>query len=289
MSAATLSNDKTKQAKWGSAPAYVLLIVATALVCVPIFWFLKLSVTAEAEYISPGLSILPQKWYWNNYVEAVTSTAVLSFWTAVRNSAILALVYSTLTVLSSAMAGFAFARIPAPGRKQLFAIVIALLMVPTIVFIVPQFILFSSLRLTNSYWPWVLWGIAANPFYIFLFRQFFMSFPKELEDAAEVDGAGKFRFFWQILLPNSQPVLAASFILAFIFVWNDWFQPMIYLQPQKTTMAVKLLTGYNNPQGFPYITYQMAAAVLFTLPLVVMFFLAQKYIMQGVVTSGLKG
>lgn len=182
------------------------------------------------------------------------------------NNAMLAVTYATLTVISSSMAGFAFARIPAPGRNQLFAIVIALLMVPTIVLIIPQFMLFSRLRLTNSYWPWVLWGITGNSFHIFLFRQFFAGFPRELEDAAEVDGASTFRFFWQVLLPNAKPVLAASFIFAFMFVWSDWFQPMIYLSPQKTTMAVKLLTGYNNPQGFPYITFQLAAAVLFTLP-----------------------
>ena len=88
----------------------------------------------------------------------------------------------------------------------------------------------------------------------------------KLRRGNHLDHRAPFRFFWQVPLPNAQPVIAASFIFAFTFVWNDWFQPMIYLTPQKTTMAVKLLTGYNNPQGFPYITFQLAAAVLFTLP-----------------------
>ena len=122
-----------------------------------------------------------------------------------------------------------------------------------------------------------------------MFRQFFLSFPKELEDAAEVDGCNPFRLFWQIFLPNAKPVLATAFIQGFGWVWGDWFTPVIYLTAENTTLAIKLATAYVNPQGHPYITVTLAACVVYILPLVIMFFLGQKYILRGVVTSGLKG
>ena len=205
------------------------------------------------------------------------------------NSLLLATSFATLTVITSAMAGYGFARIPAVGRSRLFSVVVALILIPASIFIIPQFVLFSNLRVTNSYWPWILWGLSASPFFIFLFRQFFLSFPVELEEAAEVDGARVFRIFLQIVLPNSYPALATSFILAFLSVWGDWLMPLLYLTDRNTTLAVKLITAYVNPQGFPIVTPTLAASVLYILPPVVMFFFVQKYIMQGVVTSGLKG
>jgi ABC-type glycerol-3-phosphate transport system permease component len=167
--------------------------------------------------------------------------------------------------------------------------VVALILIPASIFIIPQFVLFSNLRITNSYWPWILWGLSASPFHIFLFRQFFLSFPLELEEAAEVDGARVYRVFLQIVLPNAYPALATSFILAFLSVWGDWLMPLLYLTDKNTTLAVKLINAYVNPQGYAIVTPTLAASVLYILPPVVMFFFVQKYIMQGVVTSGLKG
>jgi multiple sugar transport system permease protein len=122
-----------------------------------------------------------------------------------------------------------------------------------------------------------------------LFRQFFLSFPRELEDAAEVDGAGPFRIFWQIFLPNAKPVIAAVMIFAFSYIWGDYMTPLILLNDDKTLLSVKIATSYSNPQGVWLITIAMAANVIYMLPLVIVFFLAQKHILKGVVTSGLKG
>ncbi len=162
-------------------------------------------------------------------------------------------------------------------------------MIPSIVTVIPQFIVFSRLHLTNTYWPWILWGLAASPFHIFLFRQFFASIPRELEDAAEVDGCSPFRIFWQIFLPNAKPALATSFLFNFVGVWGDYFTPLIFLSDEKTTLAVKLVRAYTDPQGHVLITTTLAACVIYTLPLVILFFLGQKYLTRGVVTSGLKG
>jgi ABC-type glycerol-3-phosphate transport system permease component len=187
------------------------------------------------------------------------------------------------------MGGFGFARHYAPLRDTLFILVLGMLMIPGVVTLIPTFVVFSRLHLTNTYWPWVLWGLSGNSFFIFLFRQFFMSIPRELEDAAEVDGCGRFRIFWQIFLPNSGPVIATAAIFNFQGVWSDWFIPKVFLSDSKTTLSVKLQTAYVNQKGWPAYNLTFAAIFVFILPMIIVFFLAQKYIIQGIVTTGIKG
>jgi multiple sugar transport system permease protein len=266
--------------------SYAVLVLMLGVITLPALWLLLTSLKQPTEYLSYPITVLPARPQWGNYAEALTR---LPFFRYAGNTLFLALAYSVPTVLTSALAGFAFARIAAPGRGALFAIVVALLIVPQIVTLIPQFVVFSRLNLTNTYWPWILWGLSASPFHIFMFRQFFSAFPRDLEDAAEVDGCSPFRVFWQIFLPNASPVLATSFIFCFGWVWGDWFTPLIYLSDANTTLGVKLATGYADPQGHPLVPTTLAACVLYTLPLLVLFFMGQKYIVRGVVTSGLKG
>lgn len=257
-----------------------------AILVAPVIWLLLTSLKADSEFLRYPLELLPSTPLWTNYAEAVSR---VPFWRYAWNSTVIALIYSSLTVVTSAMTGFAFARLEAPGRGRLFGIVVALLMVPQIVYIIPQFVLFSRLGLPNTLWPWVLWGLSASPFHIFLFRQYFLSFPKELEDAAEVDGCSIFRMFWQIFLPNARSVLAVSFILNFINVWDDWFTQIIFLTGDNLTLAVALAKSYVDDNGTPLITVSVAASVLYTIPLVIIFMLAQKQIMDGHITTGIRG
>jgi len=270
----------------GSIVLYGLLGLVAFAIGLPVLWFLVSSLKTESEYISYPIKFLPRVPVWENYVQAVT---FIPYWKYAARSAFLATTFAVLTVLTSSMAGYAFARVRAPGRDFLFRVVLALLIVPAIVTTIPQFIVFSRLHLVDTYWPWVLWGISGSPFHIFLFRQFFSTIPRQLEEAAEVDGASQFRIYAAIFLPNSMPALATSFIFNFSWTWSDWFGPLIYLSEQKTTLAVKLTRGYQNPQGFTMRMPQLAAAVIYTIPLIVLFFLGQKYIIQGLVTSGIKG
>ncbi len=266
---------------------YGILLLVTFVMLLPPAWLLVTSFKKDTEYLSYPIKVLPEVPQWGNYADALTTFPFFQF---AGNSLVLALSNAILTVITSAMAGFAFSRIGGvPGRNRLFSIIIALLIVPAFVMLIPNFIVFSRLHLTNTYWPWILWGLGGSAFHIFMFRQFFASIPKELEDAAEVDGAGPFRIFWQIFLPNSKPVLATSFILQFSSVWGDYITPLIYLSDEKTTLAVKLATAYVNPKGFQLITVTLAASVIYSLPLITLFFLGQKHILKGVVTSGLKG
>lgn len=270
-----------------SAVSYGILILVTVLISLPAVWLLVTSVKRDTEYLSYPIRFLPEPpWQWSNYARVLDR---IPFWKYTGQTFFLALSFSVLCITTSSMAGFAFARLQAPGRNRLFSIIVALIIIPTIVTVIPQFIVFARLKLTNTYWPWILWGLTASPLHIFLFRQFFAGIPQELEDAAEVDGCSLFRTFWQVFLPNAKPALATSFIFNFSWVWSDWFAPIIYLSEDKTTLAVKVATGYVDPQGNALTTITLAACVLYLLPPVIAFFLGQKYIMEGAVTSGLKG
>ncbi|MCX6050137.1 MAG: carbohydrate ABC transporter permease [Chloroflexi bacterium] len=269
--------------------SYLILYGTALVISVPVIWMILSSLKAEPEFIQYPPIVIPNPVRWDNYFHALTWIPYFKYtW----NSTFLATIFSLFTVFTSSMVGFAFARLDAPGKGKLFGIVVSLLMVPGIVTIIPQFVIFAKIGLTNTYWPWFLWGIAASPFHVFLFRQFFTSIPKELEDAAEVDGATPFRIFWQIFLPNAKPALATSFILNFVGVWGDWLAPVIYLDDVKTTLAVKLATptyvNPGDPSGHILVTLTLAAAVIYTIPPVIMFFIAQRNIMEGVVTTGLK-
>ncbi len=267
------------------AGLYLVLIVAAAAFTIPIFWLIVGSLKLNTEFGAYPVRIFPATPVWNNYYDALT---LIPFFVFVGRSLLLAGTYTMLVVISSAFAGFGFARHRARGRDALFILVVAMIMVPQIVTIIPQFILYSRLGLTGTYWPWVLWGIAGSPFHIFLFRQFFAGFPKDLEDAAEVDGCGRLRVYWQIFMPNAGPVIAASAIFAFQWVWGDFFLQTIFLNDSLATLAMKMATAYVDPRGYPLYTQTLAAVVIYVLPLTVVFFLAQKHIVRGVVTTGLK-
>lgn len=265
---------------------YAILIITSLVLIAPVFFMVVSSFKVDSEYLSFPIRIFPKVPQWKNYqlVFAMTPFAKIALRTA-----ILAISTATITAFVSSMVGYAFARYNVPGSKRLFGIVVAMLIVPFIVILIPQFILYSKLKLTNTYWPWILGALGGSPFYIFMFRQFFLGFPKELEDAAEVDGCGPFGIYWRIFLPNAKPVFATVMIFATNGVWGDYLTPLLYLSNSKTLLGVALTTAFRNPQGIEIKTVTLAASVLYILPLIITFFLAQKHILKGVVTSGLKG
>jgi multiple sugar transport system permease protein len=257
--------------------------VAAVLFALPLVWVVVTSFKTQSEY---STTLLPAALHWINYQLAVTLTDFARFAT---NSLVLSGSYALIVVAVSALVGYGFARHRAPGRDRLFGLVLATLMVPSLVLFVPQFILFARLEITNTYWPWILWALGGSPFAIFLFRQFFVSFPRELDDAAEVDGAGPLRIFLQIYLPNSGPAIAATSIFMFLWVWGDYLYPALLLSQENTTLAVEMSTAYTDPRGNPLQTVTMAAVVLYILPLVAFFAVANRFIVRGIVTTGLKG
>lgn len=263
--------------------AYPALAAFAVLFIVPAAWILVSSLKSGFEI--SGANWIPRAPTLDNYAEAVTQ---VDFPHHLKNSVVLATAFTVLNTLSSSLAGFAFARLRAPGKDKLFMLALSTLLIPNLVTFVPQFVLFSNLGWINTYWPWIAWGAAGSAFHIFLFRQFFMNFPRELEEAAEIDGCSIFRIYWNIFLPNSLPVLATSAIFSFAWVWGDYLYPALLLDSDSTTLAGAIATGYFSPQGFILLAPLMAGIVLYAAPLIIVFLLVQRYIVQGVVTSGLR-
>jgi ABC-type glycerol-3-phosphate transport system permease component len=206
------------------------------------------------------------------------------------NSFQLGIVYTIPVVISSFCAGYAFARLKAPGSKVLFSIVVATMLVPVFVYLIPLFVVYSRLGITNTVIPWLLWGIAGNAFYIFLFRQFFDAFPAELEEAAMLDGLNRFAIMTRIVLPNSSTIVATVAILAFTNVWGEvLMQGVLLFKDSAATLSVRLSQGIFNEQGNAILVEPtLALILLYVLPPVVVFVFFQRFILQGVATSGLK-
>ncbi len=268
------------------ALGYTVLTLIGLFLFMPIFWLLVNALKVDSEFFTYPVHLFPAVPQWANYTKIFTMT---NFLPVASRTAALAISTAMISTFVSAMGGFAFSRYQVKGSKQLFSIVIALMIVPGIVLLIPQFILYARLHLTNTYWPWILGAMGGSSFGIFMFRQFFLGFPKELEEAAEVDGCGPLRMFLQIFLPNAKPVIATSLIFGFNGVWGDYLTPIMYLNNEKTLLPVVITNAFRNPQGYPYQTITLAANVVYILPLIVVFFIAQKQILRGVVTSGLKG
>jgi ABC-type glycerol-3-phosphate transport system permease component len=192
-------------------------------------------------------------------------------------------------VLTAALVAYGFARFRFPGRGALFVLVLSTIMLPVQVTIIPRFILFKQLRWIDTFIPIILPAfLGGSAFYIFLLRQFFLTIPRELDDAAKIDGLGTLGIFSRIMLPLSKPSLAIIAIFSFLYNWNDFFSPLIFLNSEsKYTLAL----GLNFLKGhfFSTVSLLMAAAVLAMIPCLVLFFVAQKYFIQGVVFTGVKG
>jgi ABC-type glycerol-3-phosphate transport system permease component len=202
---------------------------------------------------------------------------------ALVNSLVITIAFTVLSTASAALAGYAFARHRVWWKNVLFLLVLSTLMVPWIVTMIPQYVIFYRLHLINTPWPWVFWGLQGTPLQIFLFRQFYATFPRELEDAAAIDGSGRLRIFWDIFVPNSKPVIAVASVWAFILVWGDFLtQDLFYGNGT-------LLTRIANSLSTEDTTLSTLPLALYAVPPIVFFVLVQRYIAQTVVSTGIKG
>lgn len=262
---------------------YTTLVVVSVLFLIPLLWLLSIAFKNAGELSSS--SWLPHSLRWVNFHDAVT---LIPFGRYAITSLLLALVQGTLATLSSAMVGFGFARLRARGKRALFLIVVATLMLPQIVTLIPTYLIFARVHLIYTYWPWVLWGLAGSAFLIFLFRQVFSTLPMDLEDAAIIDGCGYFRIFATIFLPLTKAAAVTGFILSFTAAWGDFIAPSLFLSQDQTTLAVGLSNGYQTSAGTPLNNALAAGAILYILPIVLLFVVAQRAFMGGFVTSGLK-
>ncbi len=259
-----------------------VLAVGALITAFPFLWMLTTSLKPQRESIDFPPTVVPQDPTFEWYVRLFTE---LDFGTYLRNTVIVVAI-GFLGLLFMAMAGYAFAKFDFRGRRGMFFIVLATMMIPIQVTMIPTYLILNGLKLTNT-----LVGIAlptlVGGFSIFLFRQFMSTIPTEMLEAARLDGAGEFRIFWQIVLPMSRPILAVQVVLTFIAGWNSFLWPLIIASDQKLyTLSVGL--SLLNQQLAVNPSLQMAAASVMVVPILLVFVVFQRYVMQGFALSGLK-
>jgi multiple sugar transport system permease protein len=264
----------------------IALVVIAIIMLIPFFWLVSSSLKTQTQIFAYPPQWLPDPVRWENYAEALT---IQPFGLYLRNSLIVVTLNVFAVVLSSSFVAYGFARLRFPGRDFWFGIVLATLFLPYAITIVPSFIIFSRLGWVNTFLPLVVpLFFGGGAFNIFLMRQFFRTIPEELADAARIDGCSEFGIYWRIMLPLSKPALITIGIFTFLAAWNDLLGPLIYLRnPELFTVAVGL-SSFRSVLDASW-HYQLAVATTVILPVVILFFIAQRYFIRGVVLTGLKG
>jgi multiple sugar transport system permease protein len=263
---------------------YLLLLGAALLFLAPLYWMIASSLKPEYDVFARPPIWWPNPPRWQNYVEALTR---LPFQRYALNTLIIALFSVVGYTLSCTVVAYGFARLRAPGKDTLFVLMLATLMLPYPVVMIPQYVIFSELDLVNTFWPLILPAFLGSPFYIFLLRQFFLQIPPDLEDAARIDGANLVQILWYIILPLARPAMATVAIFSFQFAWNDFLAPLIYLQDQSKYTLMLGLSFFRSSFQVNW-AYLMAASLTVALPVIVLFFIAQREFVEGITLGGIK-
>ena len=268
---------------------YLILLAGALVMFFPLLWTVSTSLKTPDKVTLRHIELIPDPWAFENYLEIFFDQPLLRY---TRNTMILvgAAVFGALVPCS--LAAWGFARIPFPGRRTLFALLLATMMLPYVVQLIPLFIFFDRIGWVNTFLPLILPRVLGhNAFYIFLMRQFFRGIPVDLFDAARIDGASEFGVWWRIAMPMSLPVLAAVSIFAFQFAWDDFLWPLIYLGGNKQNWTLAM--GLNALKGFEgdenTMNVMMTFSTLMLAPMLLVFYFGQKYLVKGVSVTGLKG
>ncbi|MDF2704759.1 MAG: sugar transporter ATP-binding protein [Nonomuraea muscovyensis] len=264
--------------------AYLALTVVAVLVLVPFAWMVSSSLKRDNEVFTVPVQWIPDELQWSNFVEIWDRIPLLTY---LGNSAFLSVTITLLQLLTGSFAAYGFSKVRFPGRDVLFLVYIATIAVPWQAYMVPQYIMMQQAELTNTYWSIILLQ-AFGAFGVFLMRQYYMSIPDELCEAARIDGLSEYGIYWRIMLPLSKPALASLALLTFVNTWNDYMGPFIYLTSNELWTVQLGLRSFVGQYDAEYAMI-MTGAVLSVLPILVIFLLGQRYFIQGIATSGLKG
>jgi multiple sugar transport system permease protein len=280
----------TKNLKIGLT--HVALVCLSLVFVLPFLWMLSTSIKPIGETMSQPPRWIPSQVLWKNYPEAILygkdQLGYIPFLVYARNTILITILCVTGSVVSNALVGYSFARLNWKGRDAFFNVTIATMMVPFPVTMVPSFTLFKWLGWVGTFKPLWVPAFFASAFSIFLTRQFFKTIPFELSEAAKIDGASEFRIFTDVVLPLARPALAVVALFTFMGSWNDFLGPLIYLADQSSFTLSLGLQAYQTQHGGTPWNLLMAASVLVILPIIIVFFFAQKLFIQGISTSGLK-
>ncbi len=273
------------------AIAYFLLALGAAVVLVPFWWMVKTSLTAESRLFEFPPQFFPDPAVWRNYIDAWYALPV-SFTRFTANTIFITVLAMTAEIFTCSLVAYGFARFRFPGRNLLFILMLSTMMLPSVVTLVPTFILWRELKLIDTYDPMVLGAwFAWGPSYIFLLRQFFLSLPREIEEAARIDGANTFQIYWHIMLPLVKPALLAIAVLSFIGNWNNFMGPLIYLnsgEKYPLIMALKFFEQSLSKEA-PKFHYMMAMTTMMSVPLLLLYFFMQRTLIEGITAGAVKG
>jgi multiple sugar transport system permease protein len=268
-----------------SVLTHAALIPAAFLFMLPFLWMLSTSLKSKTQlYVYPPI-LVPIPPAWSNYPDAVN---YIDFFLYLRNTLIIAFAATFGELIACSLVAYSLARIPWPGRNFLFVLTVATLMLPFQVTLIPLFIVFKNLGWVGDFRPLIVPHYFGSALYIFLLRQFFMTLPMELSEAARIDGASEFRIYASIILPLAKPALATVAIFEFIARWRDYLGPLIYLNNQKQYTLSLGIYQYRSQYGAEW-GLLMAASVLITMPIILLFFFLQKTFVQGIALTGIKG
>lgn len=266
---------------------YIVLILAAVICLFPFLWMISTSFKPMSDIYKMPPTLIPEHGTIENFIEGWKGA---NFQMYFKNTAVITLLATVGTVFSSSIVAYGFARFQSRMSKFLFMVLLGTMMLPTQVTLIPQYLLFYKMGMVDTIWPLVIpsW-LGGGAFNIFLFIQFFRTLPKELDEAAKIDGANSLQIFMRILLPAVKPVMLAVLVMALVFNWNDFFNPLIYLNSnEKFTIAIGL-QFFKGSQGNVQVGQMMAMALFSLLPVLIVFGTCQKYFIQGIKMSGLKG
>jgi len=290
MPAATAPRRRVKRKTWQTVIWLVVLLAITAVVLYPLVWLFLATFKPNSEFgQNPGL--LPENPFLGNYAKVMEGIAGVPMWRFFLNSFILSVAAVIGTVLSSALAAYAFARVQFKGLGVFFAAMIGTLLLPFHVVIIPQYIIFNQLGWVDTYIPLILPKfLATGAFFVFLMVQFMRQMPRDMDEAARIDGAGHFRIFWSIILPLIKPALITCAIFAFIWEWNDFLGPLLYLtSPENYPLPIALRLYNDASSGGADYGATVTASFIALVPILLFFIVFQRFLVDGVATQGLKG
>ncbi len=280
-----MASERAKQ-RLSRALVYFLLALLVVILAIPFVWTVSNAFKSELQANQFPPTLVPSPVMWSNFRVALVE--LLPFHIFFRNTIIIAVLVTLGEVLSCSFVAYGFAKIEFPGREALFIVLLSTMMLPFMVRMIPLFIAYTRLGFINTFYPLVLpYYFAGTPLFVFLLRQFYRTIPWELSDASRIDGASELRIWWEIMLPLTKPAMATIVILSVQRVWNDFTEPLIILR--KTDVKTVMLGVYSLIGMEPQWAFVMAAVVASMIPMLIVFFVFQRYFVEGVAITGLKG
>ena len=283
-----MKSAKTKQL-WKNVILYVVKILVALIMFLPIIWIITGGFKTLTEFTTSS-NIIPKKVTFENFIYIFKNSNI---WLYTRDTVLLMVGTTAGTLISSSLVAYPLARMEFRGKNLIFSIIIATMMIPNIALIIPQYIMFGKLGWLDSLFPMIIPAFFAYPYNVFLFRQYFRSIPKELDESATIDGCNKMQIFFKVLAPLSKPTYATIAVLSCVFWWNELTQPVFYINSdQWRTLTIALMTSYMYTSGNAFVINWpsiMAAATLMIVPPMVLYFCGNQFLVGGIKTSGLKG